>query len=839
MDNRSPHMQIRQQRSQKFRRYPTRTRASSKASEVAVSTTKPGNGALPLTPRSPTPSARERFLPVNPLGQNPPIPPQRPATSHHPALHETSRSYSSPSPQNLRRKPSEASRLRQLGNVRSHSSTGRRSPERVVDNFSRPRQTSLRKRNESPSPLIHTSIFHAESPYEMSIINGSDSSTRHRGLSSSSSQSAQQFPAPAPAPTLRPSASIPDYHSADLSNARQRNIPQANFRPRTGINRPDSNTSSLYRRDAPIRPTNFDEEEIRASFRSAITTNSSYGTSGTERSSVMTKSSSRTSFFGGKDEGMSVDDAIGMYEGGFLDSGVEDNDLEDKLLEIRAEIREEEAYDEDAEAQPMTPNSERRRHSKIEEAIGDSFVPPPFGASQLLIRDSTEILHGAHDPPATPNLTPGDFPESKGLDGAGASREHEKGYSGPHAVAPPPENPPVPARDRYGFKKKTQYVSLEEYEAWSGPYNEYVERRRKKWVLLLKDHNLITDKPIRFPPKSAKVKRFVRKGIPPDWRGEAWFWYAGGPAMVSKHYGVYADLVKQAAAGGVNQTDDEIIERDLNRTFPDNIKFKPDPPPVSERRNSQPSIKEPETPMLKSLRRVLQAFSIYNPRIGYCQSLNFLAGLLLLFMDEEKSFWMLNIITRVYLPGTHEVNLEGANVDLGVLMTSIKESMPAIWGKIGGELDGTAGDGRLSMRLPPITLCTTAWFMSCFIGTLPIETTLRVWDSFFFEGSKTLFRIALAIFKVGEQEIKAVSDPMEIFQVVQTIPRKIVDANGLMDACFRRRNGFGHISQETIEARRAERRKGYAEERAIANGEIVPKRGGTFFSKKKIKSAET
>ncbi|TGO53130.1 hypothetical protein BCON_0129g00120 [Botryotinia convoluta] len=853
MDNRSPHMQIRQQRSQKFNLYPTRPRTSSKASELSVNTSRSGNRPFPFPPKSPTPSTREHYLPINPLAQNPPIPQQRPSTSHHSASNEPSRSLTAPPQQKLRRKPSEASRLRQLSNVRSHSSTGRRTPEKVVDNFSRPRQASLRKRNESPSPLIHASTFHVEpSQDEETINNGSVFSTRDRGFSSSSSQSGQQLPPPAPAsaPSLRPSASIPDYHTVDLNNARQRNIPQANFRPRTGINRPDSNNSSIYRREPPIRPTNFDDEEVRASFRSALTTNSSYfGTSGTERSSVLTKSSSHTSFFGGKDEGMSVDDAIGMYEGGFLDSGVEDNDLEEKLLEIGAQIKprsvyRQEFFDEDDEFRPMTPDSEGRQ-SKLEEAMDDSLAPPPaLEASQFSIRGSTEIFHGkafeAQSAAVTPNLTSSYFSGSKEFDGAGASHETRDEYFEPHAVVPPPPTTIAsdPARDRYGFKKKTQYVSLEEYEAWSGPYNEYVERRRKKWVLLLKDHSLITDKPIRFPPKSAKVKRFVRKGIPPDWRGEAWFWYAGGPAMVAKHYGVYDSLVKQAAAGAVNETDDEIIERDLNRTFPDNIRFKPDPPPVSEKRTSQPSIKEPETPMLKSLRRVLQAFSIYNPKIGYCQSLNFLAGLLLLFMDEEKSFWMLNIITRVYLPGTHEVNLEGANVDLGVLMTSIKESMPAIWAKIGGELDGTAGDGRLSMRLPPITLCTTAWFMSCFIGTLPIETTLRVWDSFFFEGSKTLFRIALAIFKVGEQEIRAVSDPMEIFQVVQTIPRRLVDANALMDACFRRRNGFGHISQETIEARRAERRKGYAEERAIANGEVLPKRGGTFFSKKKTKSAE-
>lgn len=44
-----------------------------------------------------------------------------------------------------------------------------------------------------------------------------------------------------------------------------------------------------------------------------------------------------------------------------------------------------------------------------------------------------------------------------------------------------------------------------------------------------------------------------------------------------------------------------------------------------------------------ALRRVLLAFSAQNPRIGYCQSMNFLAAALLLALDrsEEKAFWVL------------------------------------------------------------------------------------------------------------------------------------------------------------------------------------------------------
>jgi hypothetical protein len=524
----------------------------------------------------------------------------------------------------------------------------------------------------------------------------------------------------------------------------------------------------------------------------------------------MTKSSSATSIFG-RDEGMSVDDAIGMYEGGFQDSGAEDG-------------------------YAPRPSSEAGRISQLEEAMNDSLTVP---SHNHIIRDSTAIFgSGMLDTPSSSGKEGIDIQESY-FDGP-ASRPVTS-PSRPVTRAAPSSSDGT--RDRYGFRKATQHVPLEKYEAWNGPYTEYLARRRKKWVALLKDNGLPTDNPQKFPPQSAKVKRFIRKGIPPDWRGAAWFFYAGGPKMLSNHRGVYDDLTRKAAAGGVSETDDEIIERDLNRTFPDNIKFKPDPVPGSH--ISYPSSPESETPILQSLRRVLQAFSIYNPKIGYCQSLNFLAGLLLLFMEEEKAFWMLNIITRIYLPGTHEVNLEGANVDLGVLMSSIQSMMPQIWAKIGGELDGStnSSSSSTSMRLPPITLCTTAWFMSCFIGTLPIETTLRVWDSFFYEGSKTLFRIALTIFKVGETEIKNVSDPMEIFQVVQTIPRRLVDCNALVEACFKRRNGFGHLSQETIEKGRAARRKGYAEERARAaggegeNGGGVSRKG-TLFGKRKGRSKE-
>jgi hypothetical protein len=376
------------------------------------------------------------------------------------------------------------------------------------------------------------------------------------------------------------------------------------------------------------------------------------------------------------------------------------------------------------------------------------------------------------------------------------------------------EIPTAVPRDRYGFKKASHHVTVEAYDEWDRKYIEHLERRRKKWHLLMKSYGLSTDNPIRFPPKSDKVKRYIRKGVPPEWRGAAWWWYSGGPGFLAKHPEMYRRLLEDVQAGKLSDNDREHIERDLNRTFPDNARFKPDQTAAQAAATAGTGRKstEPEVPIVRALRRVLQAFAVHNPSIGYCQSLNFIAGLLLLFLDqnEEQAFVLLTMVTSTHLPGTHGVTLEGANIDIAVLMSCIKDSLPAVWAKLDDQGAGggavASDDPAQALRLPTISLATTAWFMSLFVGTLPIESVLRVWDCLFFEGSKTLFRIALSIFKTAERQIMPVSDPMEVFQVVQTSPRSMLDVNALMEVCFRRRGGFANVSQELVERRREERR---------------------------------
>ena len=43
------------------------------------------------------------------------------------------------------------------------------------------------------------------------------------------------------------------------------------------------------------------------------------------------------------------------------------------------------------------------------------------------------------------------------------------------------------------------------------------------------------------------------------------------------------------------------------------------------------------------LYNVLLAYSEFNPEVGYCQGMSYIAGLLLMFYSEPESFWILDV----------------------------------------------------------------------------------------------------------------------------------------------------------------------------------------------------
>eukprot|EP00463_Aulacantha_scolymantha_P004968 TRINITY_DN6180_c0_g1_i1.p1 TRINITY_DN6180_c0_g1~~TRINITY_DN6180_c0_g1_i1.p1 ORF type:complete len:122 (+),score=19.41 TRINITY_DN6180_c0_g1_i1:48-368(+) len=88
----------------------------------------------------------------------------------------------------------------------------------------------------------------------------------------------------------------------------------------------------------------------------------------------------------------------------------------------------------------------------------------------------------------------------------------------------------------------------------------------------------------------------------------------------------------------------------------------------------------------------------------------------------------------------YQADLGGAHVDQVVFKKLLAEKMPKIH----------AHFQRLNFTLEPISI---NWFLCLFCNTLPLETTLHVWDCMLYEGIKVIFRAALTLIKLNEKAI--------------------------------------------------------------------------------------
>jgi hypothetical protein len=140
----------------------------------------------------------------------------------------------------------------------------------------------------------------------------------------------------------------------------------------------------------------------------------------------------------------------------------------------------------------------------------------------------------------------------------------------------------------------------------------------------------------------------VRQGIPPELRGVFWFQLSGAAEKceLEGRRGVprYEDICDL----GISECSAQ-IEKDLLRTFPGNEKMGG----------------KDGTDGIDSLRRILTAYSLRNPSVGYCQSMNFLVATLLLFCEEREAFWILaTLIEDKLSPDFYSMTMLGLQTDL-------------------------------------------------------------------------------------------------------------------------------------------------------------------------------
>ncbi|KAK9282676.1 hypothetical protein L1049_010896 [Liquidambar formosana] len=285
-------------------------------------------------------------------------------------------------------------------------------------------------------------------------------------------------------------------------------------------------------------------------------------------------------------------------------------------------------------------------------------------------------------------------------------------------------------------------------------------------------------------PWKEELECLVQGGVPMALRGELWQAFVGVKARRIESY--YQDLLASETKTGENaeqhnlqsdndskvSTTDSVslpekwkgqIEKDLPRTFP-----------------GHPALDEGGR---NALRRLLTAYARHNPSVGYCQAMNFFAGLLLLLMPEENAFWALMGIIDDYFDGYYSEEMIESQVDQLVFEELVRERFP----KLVNHLD------YLGVQ---VAWVTGPWFLSIFMNMLPWESVLRVWDVLLFEGNRVmLFRTALALMELYGPALVTTKDAGDAVTLLQSLAGSTFDSSQLvLTACM----GYQNVNEARL-----------------------------------------
>merc|ERR1711892_153968 len=227
--------------------------------------------------------------------------------------------------------------------------------------------------------------------------------------------------------------------------------------------------------------------------------------------------------------------------------------------------------------------------------------------------------------------------------------------------------------------------------------------------------------------RTSKLQELVIKGIPTALRGELWMTFSGALHELRANPGAYAEYVKQSMESVTFAADE--IERDLHRALPEHPAFQ-------------------EEKGISALRRVLNAYAVRNPNIGYCQAMNIVTAVLLLYNNEEQAFWLLVAVCERLLPDYYNTRVVGALVDQGVFVKLVELNLPNIHARLA--------------ELSVVDTLTLPWFLTIFLSAMPFHAATSIVDAFFLDGACVIFRIALAILRENEPKIIACRDEGEV-----------------------------------------------------------------------------
>ncbi|XP_062845091.1 TBC1 domain family member 8B isoform X4 [Trichomycterus rosablanca] len=267
--------------------------------------------------------------------------------------------------------------------------------------------------------------------------------------------------------------------------------------------------------------------------------------------------------------------------------------------------------------------------------------------------------------------------------------------------------------------------------------------------------------------RTKKTGELVSRGIPETLRGELWLLFSGAVNDMNTHPGYYASLVEDSMCVSGSLTCDE-IERDLHRSLPEHPAFQSDRG-------------------ISALRRVLTAYANHNPAIGYCQAMNILASVLLLYASEEEAFWLLVAVCERMLPDYFNRRIIGALVDQAVFEEMMRDHLTQLTDHM--------------TELSFLSSLSLSWFLTLFVSVLPIESSVNVLDCFFYDGIRFVLQLALAVMHHNMPRLLSCNDDAEAITLLNRFFVGVLNKDSPLPATVQQATATANhkADQETVD----------------------------------------
>ncbi|KZC05059.1 PREDICTED: TBC1 domain family member 14-like [Dufourea novaeangliae] len=258
---------------------------------------------------------------------------------------------------------------------------------------------------------------------------------------------------------------------------------------------------------------------------------------------------------------------------------------------------------------------------------------------------------------------------------------------------------------------------------------EEKERKQQRELQLKEEARLAEDSQIwnvqiltKFESikNTKKVRELWWRGLPPSVRGKVWKLAIPNDLNITAH--LYNICLDRAMTSPLSDTL-AAIKLDVSRTFPTLCVF------------------QEGGPLSDSLQGILAAYAVYRPDVGYVQGMSFVGAILSLNMEPPDAFiCFTNLLNHPCHRAAFTLDQKQMDIYYKVYSSALAHKLPKVFSHF--------TEAGLS---PDLYLLD--WLYTIYAKAMPLDVVCRIWDVFLRDGDEFLFRTALGVLHLYQEEL--------------------------------------------------------------------------------------